>query len=42
MQDAVYYWNLFLQTGAPEAYMRYKAAVTAAEQRPPIPEAQPK
>ncbi len=26
MTDAAFYWSLFLDTGAPEAYLAYKAA----------------
>lgn len=39
MQDAQLYWNLFLETGAPEAYLSYKNAVSdkrVTEQ--PVPE----
>lgn len=32
MQNAAYYWNVFLQTGAPEAYVQYRAAMAAVEQ----------
>ncbi len=28
MQDAQFYWSLFLETGAPEAYLSYKNALT--------------
>lgn len=27
MPDAQFYWNLFLETGAPEAYLSYKNAL---------------
>lgn len=27
MQDAQFYWSLFLETGAPEAYLSYKNAI---------------
>lgn len=29
MQDAKYYWDLFLKTGAPGAYLDYKTATAA-------------
>ena len=29
--DAAFYWTLFLETGAPEAYLLYRHAVTPAE-----------
>lgn len=28
MPDAQFYWSLFLETGAPEAYVSYKNAVS--------------
>lgn len=31
MQDAQFYWNLFLETGAPEAYLSYKNAVSVLQ-----------
>lgn len=31
MLDAQFYWNLFLETGAPEAYISYKR-LTAGKQ----------
>lgn len=27
MRDAQFYWSLFLETGAPEAYLSYKNAL---------------
>lgn len=27
MQEAQFYWKLFLETGAPEAYLSYKNAI---------------
>lgn len=29
--DAAFYWTLFLETGAPEAYLLYRRAVQTAE-----------
>ena len=29
--DAVFYWTLFLETGAPEAYLLYRHALKTAE-----------
>ena len=30
MQDAAFFWDLFVQTGSPEAYVAYKEALKTA------------
>lgn len=31
MQDAQLYWSIFLETGAPEAYLSYKNAISGKQ-----------
>lgn len=34
MQDAQFYWKLFLETGAPEAYLSYKTLTSGTQTAP--------
>ena len=40
MQDAVKYWNDFMQTGAPQAYLAYKLASQAEQKASALKDAQ--